>query len=148
MSVLVVAEHNNVELKSSTLCTITAAEMIEANVDLLIVGANCQSLIEHVKKINVIKKVLVIENEEFKNPIAENISNVVLNLSEKYSYILAPASTFGKNIMPRVAALLDVAQISDIIKPWIGWIVFGMLTQTHFLQKRIVKAETKPVNFP
>jgi Electron transfer flavoprotein, alpha subunit len=63
-----------------------------------------------------VKKVLLVENPKYKNPIAENISKIILSIAENYTHILAPASTFGKNIMPRVAAILDVAQVSDIIK--------------------------------
>ena len=116
MSVLVLAEHNNNNIKSSTLSTISAAQEIDNNIDVLVIGSNCQKVAEELKTVQLIKKIIIVDDEIFLNPIAENITPVIISLNENYSHILAPASTFGKNIMPRVSSLLDVSQISDIIK--------------------------------
>ncbi len=116
MTVLVISEHNNKELKSSTLSTINAALQIDQSVDVLIVGSECDDVIKILSNTKNVKKVLVADDVKYKNPIAENIANIILSCVDNYSHILAPASTFGKNIMPRVAAVLDVSQVSDIIK--------------------------------
>ena len=116
MKLLVLAEHNNKDLKSSTLSTINAASKIDENIDVLVVGSSCDNVTKKLKNVKNIKKVLVVDDLKYENPIAENISQIILSVSENYTHILAPASTFGKNIMPRVAVILDVAQISDIIK--------------------------------
>ena len=116
MSVLVLAEHNNNELKTTTLNAITAASIIEKEIDIVVIGSSCDKVISYLQKIPNINKIISVDNEKYINPIAEFISPIILSLAEKYSHIVAPASTYGKNIMPRVAALLDVSQISDVIK--------------------------------
>jgi electron transfer flavoprotein alpha subunit len=116
MNALVLAEHNNSELKTSSLSTIKAALEIDQNVDVLVVGSTCDNVTNKLVGVKNIKKIIVIDDHEYLNPIAEFISPILISLADNYSHILAPATTFGKNIMPRVAALLDVAQISDIIK--------------------------------
>ena len=116
MNVLVLAEHNNSELKTSSLSAIKAALEIDQNVDVLVVGSACDNVTNKLAGIKNIKKIIVVDDQEYLNPIAEFISPILILLADNYSHILAPATTFGKNIMPRVAALLDVAQISDIIK--------------------------------
>ena len=116
MRILVLAEHNNTELKTTTLNAITAASQLDQNIDVLVVGYSCENLITKMSNITNIKKIIFLDNEKYENPIAEFISPVINSLAEKYTHIIAPASTFGKNIMPRVAAILDVAQISDVIK--------------------------------
>ena len=115
MSVLVLIEHDNQNIKASSLNTITAAKKIDKSVHAIVLGENCSKVAEQVSKCEGIEEVFIADNSIFKNHVAENISPVIFELSNKYSHILAPSSTFGKNIMPRVAALLDVAQISDII---------------------------------
>ena len=116
MNVLVLAEHNNSELKTSSLSAIKAALEIDQNVDVLVVGSACDNVTNKLAGVKNIKKIIVVDDQEYLNPIAEFISPIIISLADNYSHILAPATTFGKNIMPRVAALLDVAQISDIIK--------------------------------
>ena len=116
MSIIVLAEHNNDELKSATLSAINAASNIDDKIDILVVGSECQNVVNTLKKIKIIKKIIVVDDPKYLNSIAEFISPILISLSKDYSHILAAASTFGKNVMPRVAALLDVAQISDIIK--------------------------------
>ena len=115
MSVLVLIEHDNQNIKASSLNTITAAKKIDKSVHAIVLGENCLKVADQVSKCEGIEEVFIADNSIFKNHVAENISPVIFELSNKYSHILAPSSTFGKNIMPRVAALLDVAQISDII---------------------------------
>ena len=116
MSILVLAEHNNVDIKSSTLNTISAASEIEQEIDVLVTGFQCEELAKKIAKCEKVSKVIFVDNEKLKNPIAENIEPIVLSVAEKYSHIMAPATTFGKNIFPRIAVKLDLAQISDVIK--------------------------------
>ena len=114
MNILVVAEHDNQELKGATLNTVAAANAIGGNIDILVAGSNCADVAEAASQVPGISKVLVADQETYKNSLAENLGNLVVELSEGYSHILAPATTNGKNFMPRVAAKLDVSQISDI----------------------------------
>jgi len=115
MSILVIAEHNNIEVKSSTLNTINAASQLGSEIDVLVLGSNIDNISKEISSYQYVSKVIFIDSEKFENAIAENIEPVILSLAEKYSHILAPATTFGKNVMPRVAVKLDVAQISDIV---------------------------------
>ncbi len=114
MTSLVMAEHDNSELKGSTLNTVSAALKIDSEIHLLVAGSNCSAVAESASKIEGISKVLYVDSPEYENFLAENISLLIKNISGDYSSILAPATTNGKNYMPRVAAFLDVAQISDI----------------------------------
>ena len=116
MNILVLAEHNNKELKSSTLSAITAASQIDENIEVLVIGKECEEITNKLINVKFVKKIIVVDNPKYINPIAELISPILVSLGDNYTHILAPASTFGKNIMPRVAILLDVAQVSDIIK--------------------------------
>ena len=116
MSILVIAEHDNKNLSPSTLNTITAALEIGMEIDILVAGGNCEKVSETASQIPNIKNILLADSNEYKNFIAENISALVVSIADKYSHILSPSSTTGKNFMPRVAAILDVMQISDIIK--------------------------------
>ena len=115
MSILVIAEHNNIEVKSSTLNTINAASQLGSEIEVLVLGSNIDNISKEISSYQHVSKVIFIDSEKFENAIAENIEPVILSLAEKYSHILAPATTFGKNVMPRVAVKLDVAQISDIV---------------------------------
>ena len=114
MSILVIAEHDNSELKSSTLNALAAATEIGNNIDLLVAGSECGSVAEEAQQIPCVSKVLLANKTGYANALAENLGNLVDELGENYSHILAAATTSGKNFMPRVAALLDVSQISDI----------------------------------
>ena len=116
MSILVLAEHNNVDIKSSTLNTISAASQIENEIDVLVTGYQCQDLANKISKCEKVSKVILVDDEKLSNHIAENIEPIALSIAEKYSHIMAPATTFGKNIFPRIAVKLDLAQISDVIK--------------------------------
>ncbi len=116
MSSLVIAEHDNATLKSSTLNTITAAIECGGEVHILIAGHHCDGAAQAAAKIAGVAKVLVADAAPFADGLAENIAEQVLALAASYSHILAPATAYGKNIAPRVAARLDVSQISEIIK--------------------------------
>jgi len=115
MSILVIAEHDNGSLKTETLKTVGAAQKIGGDITLLVAGFNCQNAVEAASKVNGVSKVLVCDNAVYEHQLAENISLLVTELAADYEHILATALTTGKNFMPRVAALLDVSQISDII---------------------------------
>ena len=114
MSILVIAEHDNSELKTATLNTVAAGMAIGGDIDILVAGSDCDSVAESASQVPGVSKVLLANKETYKNSLAENLGNLVVELSEGYSHILAPATTSGKNFMPRVAAKLDVSQISDI----------------------------------
>lgn len=114
MSILVIAEHDNQELKSSTLNVVSAAEILGSEIDVLVAGADCMAVAESVACIPSVSKVLVADNETYQNYLAENVGLLIANLGSNYSHILAAATSNGKNCLPRAAALLDVAQISDI----------------------------------
>jgi len=115
MSILILAEHNNSEVKSSTLNTISAASKIGNESEVLVLGSNIENIAKQISNYQNVTKVLSLDDKKYEHAIAENIEPVIVSLAEKYSHIFAPATTFGKNIMPRVAVKLDVAQISDIV---------------------------------
>ena len=114
MSVLVVAEHNNVSLKPSTLNTIQAASQIDKDIHLLVCGFQNDEVVNQASTLEGVNKILQLNDEIIQHQLAEHVSQVIINLSKNYSHILAPSSTFGKNFMPRAAAILDHSQISDI----------------------------------
>ena len=115
MSTLVIAEHDNGSLKGATLNAVTAAQALGADVDVLVVGADCGAAAEAAAKVAGVSKVLVADNAAYGHQLAENVSLLIADVGAAYDNIVAPATSNGKNTMPRVAALLDVAQISDII---------------------------------
>tara|TARA_B100000674_G_scaffold205863_1_gene168237 strand:- start:303 stop:1256 length:954 start_codon:yes stop_codon:yes gene_type:complete len=116
MSVLLIAEHNNKEIKPFTFNAISAASKINEDVHVLVLGSNSDSVAKSISEVPNVKKVIHINNEIYENYLAENYTSVITKLSSSYSHIICSANTFGKNLMPRVAALLDVSQVSDIIK--------------------------------
>ena len=116
MSVLLIAEHNNKELRPFTLNAVTAASQIDSDLHVLVIGHNCLDVAKKTSEIPEVKKVLHSEGSHYENFIAENFTPVIVKASENYSHIICSANTFGKNLMPRVAALLDTSQVSDIIK--------------------------------
>jgi electron transfer flavoprotein alpha subunit len=115
MTVLVIAEHEGGQLKSSTLNTITAAAKIGGGLHVLVAGHQVGAVAQAAAAIAGVEKVRVADAAHYEHPLAENIAALVVALAGDYSHILAPATTFGKNFLPRVAALLDVAQISEIV---------------------------------
>ena len=116
MSVLLIAEHTNKELKPFTLNAVTAASQIDADVHGLVIGNNCADAAKALSELPLVKKVLTVEAPHYENFVAENFAPVVIKLAENYSHIVCSANTFGKNLMPRIAANLDTSQISDITK--------------------------------
>ena len=116
MSVLLIAEHDNSKLKPFTFNAITAASKIDADVHVLVAGTSCENVSKEASNIPLVKKVLVCDSPNYQNYLPENLAPLVIKVSEKYDHIVASANTFGKNFMPRVAAALDVSQVSDIIK--------------------------------
>ena len=116
MSVLLIAEHNNKEIRPFTLNAITAASQIDTDIHVLVAGNNCADVAKAVSEISLVKKVLHAEAEYYENFLPENFAPLVVKINESYSHIISSANTFGKNLMPRVAALLDTSQVSDIIK--------------------------------
>jgi len=115
MSILVIAEHNNKEIKGATLSTIAAASKLGSNIDLLIVGDDISTIVEESKNIDSISKIVSCDDSLYAHNLAENLSKLVCTISSEYSYIMTSATTFGKNLLPRISAKLDVQQISDII---------------------------------
>ncbi len=115
MAVLVIAEHDNQSLKGATLNTVTAAARLGDDVHILVAGYNCRAVAEQAAKVAGVTKVRLADAEHYAHPLAENWAPLVVGLAQGYSHLLAPATTTGKNLMPRVAALLDVAQISEIV---------------------------------
>jgi electron transfer flavoprotein alpha subunit len=114
MTNLVVAEHDNKSLRGATGHVVSAAAAIGGGMDVLVIGTNCRSVAEEAGKLDGVTKVLLADAPALEHATAEDLAAIVLGLAKSYSHVLAPATTFGKNFMPRVAALLDVAQISDI----------------------------------
>ena len=116
MSVLLIAEHNNKELKPFTLNAITAASQIDQDLHVLVIGHNSDGAAKAASAVPLVKKVIQIENPIYENYLAENFTPVIIKHAENYSHIVCSANTFGKNLMPRIAALMDCSQVSDIIK--------------------------------
>jgi electron transfer flavoprotein alpha subunit len=114
MTILVIAEHDNKQLKTGVANTIAAAAKIGADISVLVAGGGCAEAAAAAAKIAGVTKVLVADAPQYADPLAENVAALVLSIAKNYTHILAPATGFGKNFMPRVAALLDVAQVSDI----------------------------------
>lgn len=114
MGILVVADHDNASIKASTLNTVTAAKALGADVTVLVAGENCRPAAEAAAAVEGVSAVLCCDNAIYGHGLAENLAPLVSGLAEPYSHILFPASNSGKNVMPRVAALMDVAGISDI----------------------------------
>ena len=113
MTVLIYADHDNQNLKSANYNTITAASLL-GNVEILVAGENCKQVADQAASIDGITKVMTIDSPQYANPLAEVVIPLIMSISSNYSHILAPATTVGKNLLPRLAALLDVQQLSDI----------------------------------
>ncbi|MCW8108667.1 FAD-binding protein [Alteromonas ponticola] len=116
MSILIYAEHDNIHLKPETAKVVGSAAKMGDDIHVLVVGENCHAVAETAAKIDGVKKVLLADNAAYGHQLAENIADLMVSLAQGYTHILAAATTTGKNFMPRVAALLDVAQISDVIE--------------------------------
>ncbi|MEO8402742.1 MAG: FAD-binding protein [Gammaproteobacteria bacterium] len=116
MKILIVAEHDNQILKSATFHTLTAAKQLGDEIDLLIAGYQCDAVIQTAKNFPDLKRIIQADAKEYEHQLAENLALLVAEIGKSYDYILTAATTFGKNLLPRAAALLDVAMISDVIK--------------------------------
>lgn len=116
MRTLVIAEHDNAAIKPAVLNTVAAAAKIGGDIDVLVTGSQCGPAVQAAAKIAGVKKVLVADAPHYAHSLAENLAALIVSIAKNYTHILAPATSFGKNVLPRVAALLDVAQVSDIIK--------------------------------
>ena len=116
MSVLLIAEHNNKELRPFTLNAVTAASQIDQDVHAVIIGYNSEEAVKALSALPSVKKVISVEAPHYENFTAENFAPIIAKLAENYTHIVSSANTFGKNLMPRIAALLDTSQVSDIIK--------------------------------
>jgi len=114
MAILVYAEHDNKELKKATLNTVTAASKIGGDIVVLVAGLGCEAVAEQAAKVAGVSKVLCANNAAFEHQLAENVAKLVVSLAGDYSHIVAPATTTGKNFLPRVAALLDVNMLTDV----------------------------------
>ena len=115
MSILVIAEHDNNSLKGATLNTVTAATSLTGDVAILVAGSNIDAVVSECQTLDNVSKILKCDSETYVNAIAEDLSSLVLANCDGFTHILAPATTFGKNLMPRISAKLDSQQISDII---------------------------------
>ena len=115
MKTLVIAEHDNASLKAATLNAVAAAGALGGDVDILVAGAGCGAAADAAAQVPGVSKVICADNAAYENQLAENVSLLVAELGADYDNLLAPSTANGKNIMPRVAALLDVGQISDIL---------------------------------
>ena len=114
MSILVIGEHDNESLRPSTLNVVTAAKVLGDSVDVLIAGSNCQAAAEEAATVSGVARVLMADDPALADGLAENVAPLIQSIAQNYSHVLAPATTNGKNLLPRAAALLDVQQSSDI----------------------------------
>ena len=115
MSVLVIAEHDQNNVKVQTQVAVAAAKAIGGDIHVLVAGQNCQGAADAAAKVDGVQKVLIADDENYGHALAEELANLIVSVAGGYSHILAVATTSGKNYMPRVAALLDVSQISEIV---------------------------------
>ena len=115
MPVLVIAEHDNQVLRTATLNAVTAAARVGDDIHVLVAGAQCAKVSEQAARVAGVTRVLAVDAAHYGHALAENLAALIVKVAGQYSHIVAPATTTAKNVMPRVAALLDVAQISDIV---------------------------------
>ncbi len=116
MATLVIAEHDNTHLKLDTAKVVACAQAIGAEVDLLVAGDNCSTVVEAAKLLTGVRKVLVADKAVYASSVADSCALLILSIAGGYQHILASASSYGKDILPRVAALLDVAQLSEVVE--------------------------------
>ncbi|ASJ96245.1 electron transfer flavoprotein subunit alpha/FixB family protein [Shewanella marisflavi] len=116
MAILVIAEHDNATLKLDTAKVVACAQAIGSEVDVMVAGHNCGAAVESAKQLTGVRQVLVADGAVYANAIAENLSQLIVSVASEYQHILAAASSIGKDVLPRVAALLDVAQLSEVVE--------------------------------
>lgn len=115
MAILVIAEHDNTTLKTTTLNTITAAQVLGGSIDILVAGLGCEAVAIQASGVPGIRRVRLADNSVYANQLAENIAPLIEEIASEYSHVLMSSTTTGKNIIPRAAALIDVQSISDVI---------------------------------
>ena len=153
MAVLLFAEHDNQTLSPATAKALTAAQGVGGDVDILVVGEKCRGVAEAAAKLDGVRKVLLAEAPHLTQRLAEETAALVVPLMRNYSALLAPSTTMGKNVLPRVAALLDVAQISDLIEVkapniFVRPIYAGNALETVETSDKIVVATVRTTAFP
>ncbi len=116
MTILILAEHDNQRVKSATWHVITAAKVLGSEIDVCVLGHQCATVVSELQQCADVRTVLVADHAVYAHQLAENSADVVVSLMEAYDYLLAPATTFGKNVLPRIAALLNVSMVSDVVK--------------------------------
>lgn len=116
MKIFIIAEHDNQLLKPATYHVVTAAKQLGEQIDLLVIGAQCDKVVEKAACLPDVQTVFVADDVTYTHQLAENTALLIAEIAKDYDYVLSPATTFGKNLLPRVAALLDVAMISDVMK--------------------------------
>ena len=116
MSALVIAEHSNAHLSAATASAVTAALQMDGTVDVLVAGQGCRAVAEQAARLSGVRQVRLAEATHYATPLAEELTPLILSLAGEYGFLVAAATTFGKDLMPRVSALLDVQQVSDIIR--------------------------------
>ena len=116
MTILIIAEHNHNSINASTLNTVEAAKAIGGDIHILVAGKDCSGAAGEATKISGTTSVLVVDDAAYEHSLAENMAALIVELAQDYSHILAPSNTFGKNFLPRAAALLDMSQITDVIE--------------------------------
>jgi electron transfer flavoprotein alpha subunit len=116
MKILFIAEHDNKTLKQANLHVLTAAMQLGTDVEVVVVGYQCSDVVNQVQRLSGVKRVVSVDAKEYEHQLAENTAPIIAEIATNYQYILAPATTFGKNLLPRVAALQDVAMVADVIK--------------------------------
>lgn len=116
MAILIIAEHDNAAIKPAVLNTVAAAKEIGGAIDIIVAGHQCAAAAQNAAGIPGVRKIVVADAPHYAYGLAENLSTLIVSIAKGYSHVLAPSTSFGKNVLPRVAALLDVAQISDIVK--------------------------------
>ncbi|MFQ6370236.1 electron transfer flavoprotein subunit alpha/FixB family protein [Shewanella sp. YIC-542] len=115
MAVLVIAEHDNVSLKAETAKVVAAAASMNDNIDVLVAGSDCAAVAQAAQQLHGVKQVLLADNAVYQGQLADNLAKLVVSVASDYSHIVAAASSAGKDLLPRVAALLDVAMVSEIV---------------------------------
>lgn len=116
MNILILAEHDNQQVKSATWHVIEAAKLLGNNIDMCVLGHQCGAVVSALQQCGAVRTVLVADNTVYEHQLAENTAAVMVELMQGYDYLLAPATTFGKNVLPRIAALLNVEMVSDVVK--------------------------------
>lgn len=116
MKTLIIAEHDNQQLKLATHHTLSAAHLLGHPVDVLVIGANCQQAAEHASRLPNVQRVLLADNEVYAHQLAENSAALLAEIGKNYAYILVGSTTFGKNLLPRACALLDISMLSDVMQ--------------------------------